>query len=160
MATEQINKTPRAEQTREKQAKRKPWQPPAMLETPKAPTGYHYRWVREAVLGQADPTNMSKRRREGYEPVRAEDHPDWELPTVADGKHAGVIGVGGLILAKIPEETVKERETYYAQMNQDQMDAVDNDLMKEQHPAMPIHRDRQTRVSFGGPKVSDEQKKG
>ena len=160
MATEQIDKTPRAEETREKQAKRRPWQPPAMLETPRPPNGYHYRWIREAVLGQQDPTNMSKRRREGYEPVRSEDHPDWELPTVADGKHAGVIGVGGLILAKIPEETVKERETYYAQMNQDQMDAVDNDLMKEQHPAMPIHRDRQTRISFGGPKGSDEQKRG
>jgi len=71
---------------------------------------------------------------------------------VNDGKYAGVIGVGGLVLARIPEELAKQREAYYAQMNADRNEALENDLMKEQHPSMPINQERQTRVTFGGSK--------
>ena len=102
------------------------------------------------MVGQADPANMSKRIREGWEPVRAEDHPEFEAPTVDDGKHAGVIGVGGLILAKIPKETVEERRAYYQNLSDSQIQAVDNDLMRESNQVMPISNpNRTTKVTFG-----------
>ena len=102
-------------------------------------------------MGQDDRKNLSARLREGFELVRAEEYPNFEAPTIQDGKHAGVIGVGGLVLARFPIESKNERDLYYRQKTQDQMDAVDNDLMREQHPSMPISKpDRQTRVTFGG----------
>jgi hypothetical protein len=94
--------------------------------------------------------NMHARMREGWELVRAEEYPDFYAPTIDEGKHAGVIGVGGLVLARIPEETVDQRTAYYRDRTRDQMVAVDQDLMREQHPSMPIHNDRQSRVTFGG----------
>ena len=97
------DRTSRSAETRAKTARRKPWQPPSMLDAPEAPPGYKHRWVRAEVRGHDDKANMAKRIREGFEPVRAEDHPDFDAPMIEDGKHAGVIGVGGLILAKIPE---------------------------------------------------------
>jgi hypothetical protein len=95
------------------------------------------------------------RLRQGYEPVRAEDHPEYQAPTIEDGKHAGVIGNGGLILTRVPVETAQERTDYYGNRTREQMTAVDQDLMKEQHPSMPISQQRQSRVSFGGRKSSD-----
>jgi hypothetical protein len=95
---------------------------------------------------------MHSRLREGWEPVRADEYPDAGdmFPTIEDGKNAGVIGVGGLMLARIPEETVNERTEYYRDQTRNQMKAVDENLMREQHPSMPIHNERQSRVSFGG----------
>jgi hypothetical protein len=93
---------------------------------------------------------MSKRLREGFEPVRAEEYPDFEAPTIQDGVHAGVIGVGGLILARIPEETVLERKDYFDNITADAMRAVDTDLMRESDPRMPISRpNRSSKVTFG-----------
>jgi hypothetical protein len=107
-------------------------------------------------MGFDDKKNLSARLREGFELVRADEYPDFEAPTVQDGKHAGVIGVGGLVLARIPEETVGQRKSYFQNQTKDQMDAVDNDLMREQHPSMPISKpDRQSRVTFGGDRSSD-----
>ena len=111
--TTESDRTPRSAESRDKVSRRKPWQPPSLLDAPPPPQGYVYRWIRESMIGQNDPANMSKRIREGWEPVSAKDHPDFEAPTIDDGKHAGVIGVGGLILAKIPKETVDERRAYY-----------------------------------------------
>jgi hypothetical protein len=103
-------------------------------------------------MGVDDRKNISARSREGWELVRGEEFPDFDIPTVDDGKHAGVIGVGGLLLARVPIEIVEERNEYYRGMTQNQMAAVDNDLAREQHPAMPISKpDRQSRVTFGGP---------
>ena len=99
--------------------------------------------------------NMHARLREGWELVRAEEYPDFDAPTIDEGKHAGVIGVGGLVLARIPEETVDQRTEYYRDRTRDQMVAVDQDLMMEQHPSMPINNERQSRVSFGG-RASDQ----
>jgi len=105
------------------------------------------------MVGQEDRKNVSARLREGFELVRADEYPDFEAPTIDDGRHAGVIGVGGLLLARIPVETVQERNAYFAGQTESQMAAVDNDLMREQHPSMPISKpDRQSRVSFGGSK--------
>jgi hypothetical protein len=95
---------------------------------------------------------MSGKMRSGWELVRADEYPDSEYPQLKDGKYAGVIGVGGLVLARIPEEIAKSREAYFAQQTKDRDDAVNNDLMKEQHSSMPINSERQTRVTFGGTK--------
>ena len=140
----------RSAESRDTQTRRKPWQPPSSLDAPKAPPGFKYRWIRESILNQEDRSNMSKRIREGFEPVRASDHPDFEAPTIDDGRHAGVIGVGGLILAKIPEETVAEREAHYKGVNDATMEAVDSQLMRESNPLMPIDApQRSSRTTFG-----------
>jgi hypothetical protein len=95
---------------------------------------------------------VSGRIRQGYELVRSDEYPDSDYPIVEDGKYAGVIGVGGLVLTRVPEEVAKQRQAYYAKQSQEQVEALDNDLMKEQHSSMPINIDRQTRVTFGGSK--------
>jgi len=153
MSTDKI-KTSRASQTREKTSQKKVWTPPSSLDAPPAPDGYHHRWIRAESMGFDDTKNMSGKIRSGYELVRADQYPETDYPTVQDGKYKGVIGVGGLLLARIPEEIVKSREEYFAKQTQDRNDAIDNDLMKEQHPSMPINNDRQTRVTFGGNKKS------
>ena len=148
--TTESDRTPRSAESRDTKSRRKPWQPPSLLDAPPPPQGYVYRWIRESMIGQNDPANMSKRVREGWEPVRAEDHPDFEAPSIEDGKHAGVIGVGGLILAKIPKETVEERRAYYQNLSDSQIQAVDNDLMRESNQVMPISNpNRSTKVTFG-----------
>lgn len=145
-------RTPRATQTREKTARRKPWAPPSTLDAPPAPNGYVHRWVRTAIRGDDDQNNVYSRMREGWEPVRADEYPDTEYPVIQDGKHAGIIGSGGLMLCRIPQETVDERTEYYRDQTRNQMKAVDENLMREQHPSMPITSDRQSRVTFGGEK--------
>ena len=147
------NRTTRDNASRAKTpARRKPWAPPSKLAMPEAPAGYKHRWIRTHLRGEDDKTNMHSRIREGWEPVRADEYPDAGdmFPTIEDGKNAGVIGVGGLMLARIPEETVAERTEYYRDQTRNQMKAVDENLMREQHPSMPIHNDRQSRVTFGG----------
>lgn len=144
------NRQPRASESREKASRRKPWTPPSSLDAPPPPEGYVHRWIRESVMGFDDKKNLSARLREGFELVRADEYPGFQAPTVQDGRHAGIIGVGGLLLARFPIETKKERDAYYGQRTRDQLTAVDQNLMREQHPSMPIHNDRQSRVTFGG----------
>ena len=144
-------KTSRSADTRVKTQRKRVWQRPSSLDAPPAPDGYIHRWIRAEVKGYQDTKNVISRLREGYELVRADEYPDWQLPTIEDGKHAGVIGVGGLLLARIPEEIIKQRNAYYEGLTQDQIKAVDNDLLKDAHPSMPISKpDRQSRVTFGG----------
>ena len=153
---EKSTRTPRANQTRARQARREPWKPPSMLDAPPAPEGYKHRWIRTEVMGFDDRKNVAARSREGWELVRGDEYPDFEVPTVEDGKLAGGSGVGGLLLARVPIEIVEERDAYFRDMTQNQMTAVDNDLAREQHPAMPINKpDRQSRVTFGGPQKED-----
>lgn len=144
------NRQPRASESREKASRRKPWTPPSSLDAPPAPEGFVHRWIRESVMGFDDKKNLSARLREGFELVRADEYPGYQAPTIQDGRHAGVIGVGGLLLARFPIETKQERDAYYGQRTRDQLTAVDQNLMREQHPSMPIHNDRQSRVTFGG----------
>ena len=140
----------RAAQSRDRNVRNKPWQPPSVLDAPDAPEGYVYRWIRESMVGNDDKANMSKRIREGWEPVRAEEHPDFDTPVVEEGKYAGVIGVGGLILAKMPIEIVEQRKAYFRNMTSDQIQAVDRNLMRESNPVMPIETpQRSTKVTFG-----------
>ena len=145
-------KTSRASQSRAKTAKKTTWTPPSSLDAPPAPDGYHHRWIRAETMGFDDTKNMSGKIRSGYELVRADEYPGSEYPTVQDGKYKGVIGVGGLLLARIPLEVVKSREAYFNSMTQDADTAIERDLMKEQHPGMPINAERQSRVTFGGTK--------
>ena len=147
-------RTSRASQTREKTSQKKVWTPPSALDAPPAPTGFRHRWVRAETLGFNDTKNVSQRLRQGYELVRADEYPDSDFPIVEDGKYSGVIGVGGLVLTRVPEEIAEQRAKYYAAQSAEQVEAMDNDLMKEQHSSMPINVDRQSRVTFGGSKKS------
>jgi hypothetical protein len=135
-------RTSRASQTREKTTQKKVWTPPSSLDAPPAPDGYHHRWIRAETMGFDDTKNMAGRIRSGYELVRADAYPGSEYPVVTEGKYKGIIGVGGLLLAKVPEEIVKSREAYFNSMTQDADDAIENDLMKEQHTGMPINAER------------------
>ena len=145
-------KTSRANQTREKKSQKKVWSPPSSLDAPTAPNGYRHRWIRAETMGYNDTKNIAASLREGYELVRADEYPEGDYPEMNEGKFAGIIGVGGLLLARIPEEIAKQIEAYYDKQTKDKDDAVNNDLMKEQHPSMPINQERQTRVTFGGTK--------
>ena len=126
--------------------------PPSSLDAPPAPKGFKHRWLRTEVLGFDDTKNMSGKIRSGYELVRADEYPEGSFPVMQEGKYAGVIGVGGLVLARLPEEIAQSRTEYFKKQTQERNEAIDNDLMREQHPSMPINSDRQTRVTFGGSK--------
>ena len=143
-------KTPRASQTRATEKRPTTWTPPSSLDAPPAPAGFRHRWIRTEVLGFDDTKNMSGKMRSGWELVRSDEYPDSEYPSVKDGKYAGVIGVGGLVLARIPEEIAKSREAYFRKQIEAREEAIENDLYKDQHKSMPINSDRQTRVTFGG----------
>ena len=147
-------KTSHASQERSKEERPTTWTPPSSLDAPPAPDGYRHRWIRAETMGFDDTKNMSGKIRSGWELVRADEYPGSEYPVLKEGKYAGVIGVGGLVLARIPEEVAKAREEYFRRQTKDKDDAVNNDLMKEEHPSMPINQDRQTRVTFGGTKKS------
>ena len=147
-----LNRTTREAEGRAKTARRKPWAPPSRLDAPQAPLGYKHRWIRASAGGMEDRSNIAGRLREGYELVRAEDYPDFPVPSVEDGRHAGVISVGGLLLARIPEESVEERNKYYRSKANEQMQAADNELLKSNaHSSMLIERpNRRSSISFGG----------
>ena len=147
-------KTSHASQTRDKVKRPTTWTPPSSLDAPPAPDGFRHRWIRAETMGFDDTKNMSGKIRSGWELVRGDEYPGSEYPVLKEGKYAGVIGVGGLLLARIPEEVAKAREAYFRQQTKDKDEAINNDLMKEQHPSMPIDQDRQTRVTFGGTKKS------
>ena len=131
---------------------KKVWTPPSYLDTPNAPNGFRHRWVRTEILGFVDTKNIQGRLRSGYELVRADEFPEEDYPAITDGKYAGVIGHGGLVLTRVPEEIARQRSDYYADQARDQQAAIDADLAKEQHKSMPISVDRNTRVTFGGKK--------
>ena len=147
-------KTSRESESRTKLSRKKDWTPPSSLDAPAAPQGYAHRWIRTSANGFEDPGNVSKKLREGWEFVRAEEIKNsaevGKYPIINQGQYQGCIGIGGLVLARIPEEILKSRAEYFRKITQDRTDAVDRDLMKEQHPDMPINIDRQSRVTFGG----------
>ena len=148
------NRNSRESEAHDKQTRRKPWRPVRRLEMPPAPPGYTYRWIRESMLGQEDRANVSRRLREGWELVRGTDLPsDWELPTADDqSRHAGIVYNEGLLLAKIPNETVEERRDYYQGKSKDAVDALDNSMFSESRrdgKYVKYDPQRDSRVSFG-----------
>ena len=149
-----IKRTSRESENKASKEAPKAWTPPSSLDAPAAPQGYAHRWIRTATAGFEDAANVSKKLREGWEFVKAEtllsEIGENEYPVLNEGKHAGLVGIGGLVLARIPLEILKSRAEYFRKITQDRTDAIDRDLMKEQHPDMPINIERQSRVTFGG----------
>ena len=153
---DKLNRNSRTSTVRE--TRKKQWMPPSSLDAPPAPKGFKHRWIRTETMGQDDTGNVSKKLREGWEFVRAEEIKsqigEHDYPIISDGKYQGLIGVGGLVLARIPEEIIDQRSNYYKNKTKGQIEAVDNDVLREQRPEMPINIDRQSRVTFGGGRKS------
>ena len=150
-----INKSPRKIETREIKARKRGWVPPSSLEAPEPPEGFHHRWVRAEFRGEQDEKNILGRLRSGYEFVNISEYPGRaDLPSIREGKYKGVIGVGGLLLMRCPIEVKEDRDKYFESLTNDQKASIENDLMKEEHPSMPISKERQSRVEFGRNKKS------
>ena len=145
------NKTSRAAVTRSKTERPKEYKPPSSLDAPTAPDGFRHRWIRAESMGFNDTKNIHGRLRSGYELVRADEYDTDTYPTVLDGKYAGVIGVGGLLLARIPEELAQSRVAYQNRQTEGQDEAVENDLLKDQDKRMPMKFERSSK-NFGGTK--------
>ena len=145
------NKTSRAAVTRSKTERPKEYKPPSSLDAPPAPDGFRHRWIRAESMGFNDSKNIHGRLRSGYELVRADEYKDADYPVVIDGKYAGVIGVGGLLLARIPEELAQSRMDYQKRQTEGQDEAVENDLLKDQDKRMPMKFERSSK-NFGGTK--------
>ena len=143
------NRIKRDSETRETKTRTRSWQRPEVLPSPTPQDGYEFHWVRVATQGQVDATNVSSKLREGWEPVRAEDHPEISMVTVENERFADNVVIGGLMLCKAPSELVQERTDYYNNQTKSQMSSVDNNLMRENDPRMPIFNERKTTVSFG-----------
>ena len=145
-----VDRTSRDSTTREREERKMVWRPGSALDAPQAPIGYVHRWIRESVMDFDDKTNIHKKRQEGWDLVRAEEYPDYVGPIVDEGRNAGIIGVGGLVLARIPVEMADQRNKHYQGVSQNQLDAVDRDWMRENNSAMPkLAPQRKSSVSFG-----------
>ena len=136
-------------ETRETVERPKHWMPPQLLPDPKPEPGYAYRWVRISTLNKADATNLSSKLREGWEPVKASDHPEIRLFGSTNGQFADSVEVGGLLLCKTPVEFTEQRDAYYRQQAEAQMQSVDNTYMRENDPRMPMFKERSSKVTFG-----------
>jgi hypothetical protein len=143
------NRIDRELQTREKTVRKRSWQRPELLPSPTPEEGYDYHWVRVSTQGQADATNVSSKLREGWEPVKAADHPEITMVTVENERFADNVVIGGLMLCKAPKELVEERNEYYDTQTKSQMNSVDNNFMRENDPRMPLFNERKTKVTFG-----------
>ena len=143
-----VTRTPRDLGTRE--ATKRRWAPPALLPEPKPQDGYVFRWIRISSNGQTDANNLSSKLREGFEPVRAVDHPELGLSPIESGRFEGCVENGGLLLCKIPRDFVDDRNAYYQQRAQQEEKALDENYMRESHPTMPVlPTERKSRVTFG-----------
>jgi hypothetical protein len=152
MKNEDTKKPLRAAGTRTKTERPKEYKPPSSLDAPQAPDGFRHRWIRVESMGFNDTKNIQGRLRSGYELVRADEYDTEEYPVVLDGKYAGVIGVGGLLLARIPEELAQQRVDYQRRQTEGQDEAIENDLLRDQDKRMPISVDRNSKHTFGGTK--------
>jgi hypothetical protein len=125
------------------------WAQPELLPEPDKQPGFDYRWIRVATLNQADPRNLSAKMREGWEPVRIEEQPQFQLLVDPSSRYKDNIEIGGLLLCKTPSEFVQQRNKHYADQADAQMVAVDNTLMRQSDPRMPLFNEGKTTVSFG-----------
>jgi hypothetical protein len=143
------NRTAREADSRQVMQRPEAWRPPEALPTPDHRPGWSHRWVRISTLGNADPSNISSKLREGYEPCKAEDYPELMMHATTEGRFKGNVEVGGLLLCRIPEEFLKQRMDYYSNQNKAQMDSVDNNFLRESDPRMPLFSEKKTKVTFG-----------
>jgi hypothetical protein len=149
MAEAKQNRLDRELDVRTEWARPDTWRPPETLPQPNDRPGWTHRYVRISMMGQSDPSNISGKLREGYEPVRAEDYPELMVHAITDGRFKGNIEIGGLLLCRIPVEFMKQREAYYAKQNQAQMESVDNNYLRDSNPKMPLFAERKSQVTFG-----------
>ena len=143
------NRIDREHTTREKSTRKKGWQRPEVLPSPNPEDGYDFKWVRVSTQGTVDATNVSSKLREGWEPVKADDHPEITMVTVENERFKDNVVIGGLMLCKAPQELSEERNNYYEQQTDAQITSVDNSLMRENDPRMPLFNERKTKVTFG-----------
>jgi hypothetical protein len=143
------NRLKRDLETREQTTRKRSWQRPELLPSPEPEDGYKFHWVRVSTQGQVDATNVSSKIREGWEPVKASDHPEITMVSVENERFKDNVVIGGLMLCKAPVEMVEERNDYYNQQARSQMESVDNNLMRENDPRMPLFNERKTKVTFG-----------
>ena len=143
------NRLTRELESRETQERPKQWAPAELLPEPDKEAGFAYRWIRVATLNNADPRNLSAKLREGWEPVRIEEQPKFQLLVDPNSRFKDNIEIGGLLLCKTPEEFVKQRNAHYDKQTQAQTEAVDNNLMRQSDPRMPIFQERKSSSSFG-----------
>lgn len=143
------NRAPRSSKNREAYERPKQWTPPQLLPDPTPEAGYAYRWIRISTMNQADPRNISGKLREGWEPVKASAHPEIRLFGEADTRFPDAVIVGGLMLCKTPVEFVEQRNAFYGQQTESQMQSVDNNFMREGDARMPLFKERKSTVSFG-----------
>ena len=146
MAENRIN---RDLETRERTVRKKAWQRPEVLPSPNPEPGYNFHWVRVSTQGQVDATNVSSKLREGWEPVKASDHPEITIVAIEQERFKDNVVIGGLMLCKAPVEMIDERNAYYNEQAQAQMSSVDNNFMRENDPRMPLFNERKTKVTFG-----------
>ena len=144
------DRTPRELETRAKYERPKQWMAPELLPSPNPEPGYAFRWIRTAVLGKSDPSNVSSKLREGWEPVKASEHPEIQLMETGDRpRFPDSIEIGGLILCKTPTEFVEQRNAHYQAQTDSQMTSVDNNFMRANDPRMPVFKERRSEVKFG-----------
>lgn len=143
------NRLDRELTTRERTERKRNWAPPELLPAPKPQEGYTYHWVRIATRGEADPMNVSSKLREGWEPVKASDHPEIFVSSVENERFKDNVVIGGLMLCKAPVEFVEDRNAYYNEQAEAQIKSVDNNFMRESDPRMPLFAERKTKVTFG-----------
>lgn len=143
------NRTAREADTRQVMQRPEAWRPPEVLPSPDPRPGWSHRWVRTSTMGTADPSNISSKLREGYEPCKAEEYPELMMHATTEGRFKGNVEVGGLLLCRIPEEFLKQRMEYYSNQNKAQMDSVDNNFLRESDPRMPLFSEKKTKVTFG-----------
>lgn len=136
-------------ETRSRSERPKAWMPPQTLPDPNPEPGYAFRWIRVSTLGNSDPSNVSSKLREGWEPVKASDHPEVHVMGTGSGRFPDSIEVGGLLLCKTPIELVEQRNSYYQRQAEGQMQSVDNSFMRENDPRMPLFNERRSEVKFG-----------
>lgn len=143
------NRTNREFETREKTSRRRAWVRPDVLPNPNPESGYDFHWVRISTRGQADPMNVSLKLREGWEPVKASDHPEVHLSNVESDRFKDNIVIGGLLLCKAPKELIEDRNAHFQEQTDAQINSVDNNFMRENDPRMPLFAERKSKVTFG-----------
>lgn len=143
------SRAPRDLASRERAERPKAWRPPETLPMPDARPGWAHRWIRVSMMGEADPSNVSAKLREGWEPCKAEDYPELKFHETPGGRFPGAVEIGGLLLCRIPAEFMQQREEYYSGQNRQQLESVDNNFMRENDARMPLFSERKTKVTFG-----------
>ena len=143
------NRLSREMETRKAAYRPEAWRPPETLPMPDDRPGWKHRYIRLSTMGQADPSNISSKMREGYEPCKAEDYPELMMHAATEGRFKGGIEIGGLLLCRIPAEFMEQRAKYYEQQSKSQVDSVDNNFLRENDPRMPLFSEKKTKVTFG-----------